>query len=60
MAALVEWIRLNWFFLALITAVVLAFILLRTTPTPGIDSSAMLDRTVTTGQPIVLDFYSNL
>jgi hypothetical protein len=60
MPSLIEWIRLNWLFLAVIIGLVLAFVLLRTQPTPGLDSSQDLDKLLATGQPVVLEFYSNL
>ena len=59
MAGLVEWIRLNWGLLAFVLGLTLAFLLLRSTPTPGIDSAAALERSLQSGQPVVLDFYSN-
>jgi hypothetical protein len=59
MPGLIEWIRLNWLFLAVVLGLVLAFTLLRTQPTPGLDSSQDLDKLLATGQPVVLEFYSN-
>jgi hypothetical protein len=59
MSGLIEWVRLNWVLLAFILGLALAFILLRTRPTAGIDSVQALDGVVSTGQPVVLEFYSN-
>ena len=59
MDALVAWVRLNWLLLAVVLAVGLAFALLRTSPTAGIDSPEALDLALTAGQPAVLEFYSN-
>ena len=56
---LLDWIRDNLIFLVLGLAVVL-FFLLRTSPTQGIDSLETLDATLNSGQPVVLEFYSNL
>jgi hypothetical protein len=53
------WLRKNWSLLLLIAAVGLYFTL-RTSPTAGIDSLQALDASVQTGQPVVLEFYSNL
>ena len=59
MPGLIEWIRLNWLLLAIVVGLILAFALLRTQPTPGLDSSQDLDKLLATGQPTVLEFYSN-
>jgi hypothetical protein len=42
-----------------ILVIVAAFVFLRSSPTEGIDSVEALDASLTTGQPVVLDFYSN-
>jgi len=49
----------NWPFLLLIVAGVL-YVLLRTSPTEGIDSLEALDTSLQAGQPVVVEFYSNL
>lgn len=59
MSPLLDWARLNWMLLAFITVVALAFVLLRTSPTAGINSIQSLDATVSSGQPVVVEFYSN-
>ena len=60
MAALVDWFRLNWGLLTFVTLLAAAFFMLRSSPTPGIDSLESLDQSLTSGQPVVVDFYSNL
>lgn len=59
MPALLEWVRLNWILLAIILVVAAAFLLLKTSPTQGVDSLDALDATVGRGRPVVLEFYSN-
>lgn len=59
MPALLEWLRLNWLLVTVILVLVAAFVLLRTSPTAGIDSVETLDATLSAGQPVVLEFYSN-
>ena len=59
MSGLVDWIRLNWLLLAFIFGLALVFTLLRTRPTAGIDSPEALDSALVTGQPVVVEFYSN-
>ena len=56
---LLSWARENTSYLILAFAVVL-FLLLKTSPTDGIESLDTLDATLNTGQPVVLEFYSNL
>jgi hypothetical protein len=60
MSGLLDWARLNWPLLAFIFGLGLIFILLRTRPTAGIDSPEALDSALVTGQPVVVEFYSNL
>jgi len=59
MASLVEWARSNWVLLTFVLGLALAFGLLRTRPTAGIDSAETLDSVLVTGQPVVVEFYSN-
>ncbi|MBN1994625.1 MAG: hypothetical protein JW953_18140 [Anaerolineae bacterium] len=59
MAGLVEWLRLNWVLLAFILGLVLAFTLLRTRPTEGLESVQALEGVLATGRPVVVEFYSN-
>ena len=59
MVGLIEWVRLNWILLAFILGLALAFTFLRTRPTPGIDSVQALNNELATGQPAVVEFYSN-
>ncbi len=59
MSNLVEWIRANWLLVAFLVGLSLAFLFLRTTPTAGIETLSSLDAVLGTGQPVVLEFYSN-
>jgi hypothetical protein len=59
MAAVLEWLRLNWLLVTIILVIVGAFVFLRSSPTKGVESLDDLNGLVTTGQPVVLDFYSN-
>ena len=59
MAGIVDWARSNWVLLTFILGLVLAFTFLRTRPTAGIDSPQALDSALMTGQPGVVEFYSN-
>ena len=59
MTGLLEWARLNWSLLAFIFGLALIFVLFRTQPTAGIDSPETLDKALVTGQPVVVEFYSN-
>ena len=54
-----QWLRKNLSYLILALAVV-SFFLLRTSPTAGIESLETLDVVLNSGQPVVLEFYSNL
>jgi hypothetical protein len=59
MAGIVDWARSNWVLLTFILGLVLVFTFLRTRPTTGIDSPQALDSALMTGQPVVVEFYSN-
>jgi len=59
MLTAVEWARSNWLLLTFLFGLILFFVFLRTRPTEGIDSLSSLDATITMGQPVVLEFYSN-
>ena len=59
MSTLTHWLRENLSYLILALAV-LAFFLLKTSPTAGIESLETLDVALNSGQPMVLEFYSNL
>jgi hypothetical protein len=59
MAAVLEWLRLNWMLATIILVIVGAFVFLRSSPTEGVESLDDLNGVVTTGQPVILDFYSN-
>ena len=59
MSNLLGWIRAN-LWIAVIGLVVVIFLLLRTSPTDGIDSVEALDSALGSGQPVVIEFYSNL
>jgi hypothetical protein len=45
--------------LAFVLGLAAAFLLLRTRPTEGIDNVQALDNVLITGQPVVIEFYSN-
>jgi hypothetical protein len=59
MSGLIDWIRINWVLLAFILGLAAAFLLLRTRPTQGIDDIDTLNNVLVTGQPVVVEFYSN-
>ena len=59
MSNLLGWIRAN-LWIVVIGLVVVLFLLLRTSPTAGIDSVEALDSALGSGQPVVIEFYSNL
>jgi hypothetical protein len=59
MSGLVGWLRANLSYLILALAILL-FFLLRTSPTDGINSVESLDTALAAGQPVVIEFYSNL
>ena len=60
MPALGHWFQDNWSYALLVGGLLLYFFVLRSSPTKGIDSLQALDNTFGAGQPVVLDFYSNL
>lgn len=59
MATWIEWARSNWLLIALVFGLTLVFFVLRTQPTTGINSLSSLDAALSSGQPAVLEFYSN-
>lgn len=59
MSRLTHWARENLSYLILVVAIIF-FLLLRTSPTEGVDSLETLDAALASGQPVVLEFYSNL
>ncbi|MBE7468502.1 MAG: hypothetical protein DPW09_28375 [Anaerolineae bacterium] len=56
---ILAWLRANWLPVALIGGLVAAFLLLKHSPTEGIDSLPALEKAVSAGQPTVIEFYSN-
>ncbi len=59
MTALLNWLRLNWSLLALILGLTLVYVVLRNSPTQGIDSLPALDQAIGADSLVVLEFYSN-
>jgi hypothetical protein len=59
MVALLNWLRLNWILPALGVGLILVYIFLGNSPTEGIDSLPTLDQALSSGKPVVLEFYSN-
>jgi hypothetical protein len=53
------WMWENWLPVALIGGLAVAFLLLKHSPTEGIDSLPALEKAVSAGQPTVIEFYSN-
>ncbi len=53
-----QFLRENGLFLALIVALVAAFLLLRTRDS-GLASTEAFDSLLQTGQPVLVEFYSN-
>jgi hypothetical protein len=53
------WLRENWLLVALLGGLAVAFLLLKHSPTEGIDSLRALEKAVSAGQPTVIEFYSN-
>jgi len=58
MQTLIRYVEQNWFFLLLIVAVVAAWLFLgqRGTPLSSLDD---FDRKIQSGQPVVVEFFSN-
>jgi hypothetical protein len=59
MKKLAVWLRSNGLILLFIAGLALVFFIFRTRPTPGIASLSELEANFNTGQPVVLEFYSN-
>ncbi len=57
-ANLLTWIRVNWTFLLFVGIMVGAFIFLRSTPSQ-VNTLTQLNGLLATGQPTVIEFYSN-
>lgn len=57
-ANLLNWARLNWTFLLVLSIIAAAFIFLRSTPSK-LDSLTQLNSLLVKGQPTVIEFYSN-
>jgi hypothetical protein len=53
-----SWIRINWTFLLFVGLIAGAFIFLRSTPSP-VNTLTQLNGLLATGQPIIIEFYSN-
>jgi len=56
---ILAWLRENWLPLALIGGLAVVFLLLKHSPTEGIDSLPALEKVVSAGQPTIIEFYSN-
>lgn len=59
MKKLAAWFRSNWLILLFIGGLALFFFIFRTRPTEGIASLSELEANFGTGQPVILEFYSN-
>jgi hypothetical protein len=58
MTEMAAWIKANWLLLSLLALIIGAFVLLHNKPS-DVDSLDELSRALTTGQPAVVEFYSN-
>jgi hypothetical protein len=58
MIEMAAWIKANWLLLSLLALIIGAFVLLHNKPS-DVDSLDELSRALTTGQPAVVEFYSN-
>ena len=58
MIDMVTWAKGNWFLFFYLILIVGAFVLLRSKPS-NVDSLEELSGVLTTGQPTVIEFYSN-
>jgi len=54
----VAWVKGNWLLLTFLALIAVAFIVLRSKPS-DVDSLEELNGVLTTGQPTVIEFYSN-
>jgi hypothetical protein len=57
-ASLLGFLRDNWLLLLIIGALIVAFLVLRT-PASDVESVGELDALLRSGQPAVVEFYSN-
>lgn len=57
-AGLAAWFKANWLMVILLAGILGAFIFLRTQPSP-IGSVAEFNASLATGQPTIVEFYSN-
>jgi hypothetical protein len=57
-ANLLNWLRINWTFLLVVSIIAAAFIFLRSTPSQ-VNSLNQLNGLLASGQPTVIEFYSN-
>ncbi|MCL4303732.1 MAG: hypothetical protein KJ077_49055 [Anaerolineae bacterium] len=57
-ANLLNWVRINWTFLLVVSIIAAAFIFLRSTPSQ-LDNLTQLNDLLVRGQPTVIEFYSN-
>ncbi len=55
---LLTWLKLNWTFILFVGLIAGAFIFFRSTPS-RVDSLAQLNGLLATGQPTIIEFYSN-
>jgi hypothetical protein len=57
-ANLLTWLRINWTFLLVVSIIAAAFIFLRSTPSQ-VNTLTQLNDLLASGQPTVIEFYSN-